>query len=574
MSILDQNAPASPEATGGTGGALGAIRPHLAFAFVFTAVVNVLFLSSPLYMMQLYGRVLNSRSLETLVSISIALALALVLMGAADAARGRLLARAAGRVARRLAGPAARQALADGRGQVGPALDDVETVRKFLGGGALATLMDTPFTLLFLFVLFLLHPMLGLVASLGAVVILTAIWLSRLTEVRRERRIAERSRVIDRVSATLSDDRGEIRALELADGLAARLGAEKLGLGSLQLASGDLGASVGAATRTLRLAAHSAALATGAVLAIDGQLMPSAMLAAAILAGRALGPIEALPGALRHARLARTAMASLEQRLDRAAPATGAGPARQTRGASVDVRRLVVVPAGASRAALRSVSFRIKAGEAISVAGPSGAGKSTLLRCLAGADPVRSGEVRIGGVDIGDAGGGAIGWMPQDAPVYPGTVRDNIARFGDASDAEVREAAQRAGVIEAIERLPRGFATPLEAGSVSPALRQAVAFARALLRNPTLVLLDQPTSHMDAAGEVAVLNAIRALRSEGVTVMVVSHKPVLATLADRIMLMQDGAIEVFEERERVLGAIRRQSLRAVDQQPDAAGAGK
>lgn len=573
MSIVETVTPASPEAGGQTGGALGAIRPHLICAFLFTAVVNVLFLSSPLYMMQLYGRVLNSRSLETLVSISIALALALVLMGAADAARGRLLARAAGRVASRLAGPAARQALAEGRGQVGPALDDVEMVRKFLGGGALATLMDTPFTLLFLFVLFLLHPMLGLVASLGAVVILTAIWLSRLAETRRERRIAERSRVIDRVSAALSDDRGEIRALGLAEGLAARLGAEKREVGALQLASGDLGASVGATTRTLRLAAHSAALATGAVLAIDGQLMPSAMLAAAILAGRALGPIEALPGALRHARLARTAMASLERRLDRAAPAEGPAATR-TPGATVDVRRLVVVPAGASRAALRSVSFRIRAGEAISVAGPSGAGKSTLLRCLAGADPVRSGEVRIGGVDIGDAGGGAVGWMPQDAPVYPGTVRDNIARFGEASEAEVREAAQRAGVIEAIERLPRGFATPLEAGSVSPALRQAIAFARALLGRPALVLLDQPTSHMDAAGEVAVLNAIRALRAEGVTVMVVSHKPVLATLADRIMLMQDGAIEVFEERERVLGAIRRQSLRAVDRQPDAAGAGK
>lgn len=205
----------------------------------------------------------------------------------------------------------------------------------------------------------------------------------------------------------------------------------------------------------------------------------------------------------------------------------------------------------------------------MSIAGPCGAGKSTLLRCLAGAEPVRSGELRIAGLDIDAGAGVVVGWLPQDAPIFPGTVRDNIARFGDASDADVRQAALRAGALAAIERLPRGFETELDPGGASPSLRQAIGFARALLPEPELLLLDQPTAHLDADGEVAALNAIRALKNARVTLFIVSHKPVLATLADRIMLLRDGAIEVLEDRETVLNAIRRRSLRPVAAEPDA-----
>jgi PrtD family type I secretion system ABC transporter len=557
---------------------LGGIRAHLILAFAFGAAVNLLFLSSPLYMTQLYGRVLNSRSVETLVSLSIALALALILMGAADAARGRLLSRAAGRVARRLIEAVTARALVEGRGGVGPALDDVDVIRKFLGGGAAATLMDVPFTLFFLFVLFLLHPWLGLVATLGALAILGVIALGRLAEAARERRISEGTRRIERAGAELSQDRGEIRALGLAEGLAARLAAEQRGVAALRLASGDLSASLGAITRALRLAAHSAALATGAVLAIDGALLPSAMLAAAILAGRALGPIEALPGALRQARRARVAVANMSRLTAPGSVSFEPGP-RRAAGAGIEARRLVVAPRGSTRPALRGLSFTVAPGEVISVAGARGAGKSMLLRCLAGAEEIRSGELRIAGRDLAGLSApsiaGIVGWMPQDAPVYPGTLRENIARFHvGATDEAVLRAARRAGALEAIEQAPRGLDTMIGLGAEapSPGLRQSISFARALYGDPALVLLDQPTAHLDAAGEVAALNAIRALKAEGVTVVVVSHKPVLATLADRIMLLRDGVIEVFEPREAVLTALRRQSLKTVaTPAPSAAG---
>lgn len=567
----DVTTPARAPTTGKTAsvsGALRAIAPHVGVALAFSAVVNILFLASPIYMMQLYGRVLNSRSLETLVSLSVVLVLVLIAMAAADAARGRLLARAGGRIIRHLCAPAAHAALTSGKGRAQSTFEELEVVRRFFAGGALATLMDTPFTVLFLFVLFILHPALGLVATLGALAILATVCLPRIVEAARERRLAEMGRAADGFAAVLSRDRGEIRGLGLHEGLAARLASDQLTLGATRLASGESGASTGATARFWRLAAHSGTLATGAVLAMDGLLAPSAMLAAAILTGRALGPIEALPVALRHARLTRRALEGIETLVAPGADGTAIRAAHRER-VGVEARRIVVTPVGATRPALRSLSFKIAPGEAIALLGEAGAGKSTLLRTLAGVEPVKSGELRIGGIDVAAARpeelSGLIGWLPQDAPLFPGTVGDNIARFLPLDEGVVRQAARRAGALDAIEALPRGFATDTMSPAVaaSPTLRHQIAFARAIVLNASLVLLDQPTAHMDAAGEVAVLNAIRSLKAEGASVVIVSHKPVMSTVADKIMLMNDGLIEVFEERETVLEAMRRRSLKAV-----------
>ncbi|MGF1551442.1 MAG: hypothetical protein ACFBWO_02935, partial [Paracoccaceae bacterium] len=348
-----------------------AIRGHLGAAFAASAAMNVLFLASPLYMMQLYGRVLNSGSIETLVSLSIALVLALVAMAAADAARGRLLARAGARVERLLAPAARRQARARGRGGLTAALGDVDLVRRFLAGNAASTLMDAPFTLLFVVVLYLLHPALGLVATAGVAAIVLTVALARLVETRRERRVEAGQREVARLSTGLDLDRGEVRALGLGPGLAARLAAEGGGIAGVRLSVGELSASVGAAARFARMDAHGAALATGTVLAIEGLLAPAAMLAAAILAGRALGPTETLLTALRQAQGARAALARLAGRLDGLPAARTAGEAptpgeeAAPRGARLDGSRLVgAVPEG-SRAVLRSVGCSGGPGETV-----------------------------------------------------------------------------------------------------------------------------------------------------------------------------------------------------------------
>ncbi|MGR3783917.1 MAG: ATP-binding cassette domain-containing protein [Albimonas sp.] len=531
-----------------------ALAPHLALAMGFSVAVNTLFLASPLYMMQLYGRVLNSRSLETLASLSVVLVLALAAMGAADAARGRLLARAAARAERRLAeaAPAGPQA---------ERLRDLGVLRGFLAGSGATTLCDAPFTLLFLCLLFLLHPLLGLAATLGAVAILAAVLVGRWRARAPERRIAAGEAELRELGAVLDADRGDLAAFGAREGLSARLTGGVQALGALRRSLDESAAALGAFTRTVRMLAHSAALAAGAVLTLDGQLAPAAMLAAAILAGRALGPMESLLGALRQAAAARAALDRLTRRRP-AAPAVS--PLRLSgAGAALEARRATVMIPGQRRPALRGVSAGIEAGEVIAVAGESGAGKSTLARALAGGAPRDGGPGLVAGAEPAamDPRDRArlIGWMPQDVVLHPGTVAENIAGFSDAPPDAIRAAADAAGLRAAIERLPGGFGFEVGPGGrdLTPGLRQRVALARALFGAPALVVLDQPTSQADAEGEVAALNAIRALKAAGTTVVVISHKPVMAALADRILLMRDGLIEQFEPRERVIGLMRR-----------------
>ncbi|MGF1553480.1 MAG: ATP-binding cassette domain-containing protein, partial [Paracoccaceae bacterium] len=252
-----------------------------------------------------------------------------------------------------------------------------------------------------------------------------------------------------------------------------------------------------------------------------------------------------------------------------AGEAPTAGEEAAPRGARLDVSRLVVAEPEGSRAVLRSVGFSVGPGETVVVAGPSGAGKSMLARSLAGAEPAKSGEVRLDRIDIAALDAGAlaerVGWLPQDATLFAGSVLDNVTRFGRLSAEEAFAAARTYGLAGLIERLPRGVHTEVGQGgrALPPGARQAVGLWRALAGRRRLVVLDQPSAQMDAEGEVAVLNALRRRKAEGVTAVVISHKPVIATLADRIMVLGDGTIEVFEERATVLDAMRRQSLRPV-----------
>ena len=563
--------------------ALGTARAHLWAAFVFGGGVNILFLASPLFMMQVYGRVLESGSIETLVFLGIALLLALLAMGGVDAARGRLLARAGTRIERLLDEPVTQRSLAAGDGVMRRSLEDLDIVRRFFAGGSAMTLMDVPWTLAFFAILFLLHPILGLVATVGAGLILATVALARLIEVRRERSLAEGVVEVERLADNARADPGDIRALGLEPGLAARFALERGGVGRSRLSLAELSANVGASARFIRMLAHSGALAAGAVLTLNGELVPAAMLAAAILAGRALGPIETLPAAWRQAAATRSALErtrKLLQSKHAVANAAGGGAGGRVTeagsGCTVAVKKLVALQPGFTRTTIRSISLRFAAGEAIAITGPSGAGKSTLARLLVGADRPKSGAIRLGGLDLRDWDpeklAREVGWLPQEPRLFAGSLRDNIARFGEAGDDVVRDAVARAGATEMLGRLERGLATDVGAGgqALSPGLRQLVCLARALLWGPSLVILDQPTSQLDAEGEAAAIGALRRLKASGATVIVISHKPVLAALCDKILILEDGAIELFGPRGDVLDAIRKQSLRAVERPAPAA----
>ena len=320
-------------------GLRGSIASHLTLAMMFSVLVNILFLASPLYMMQLYGRVLNSRSLETLASLSVVLVLALVAMAAADAARGRLLVRASARVERRL------RDVVPGRGyRQGQRIADLAAVRSFLSGSAATTLCDAPFTLLFLGVLYLIDPLLGLVATLGALVILGAVLTTRLVAKGRERRIAEAEGSQRDLSTALDADRGDL-ALFGGRGLNNRMNGSLAEVSGLRQTGGETTASLGAFNRFVRMLAHSMTLAVGAILTLDGQLSPAAMLASAILAGRALGPMESLLTALRQAATARTALGRLGEADDPGVEVH----APEGSSASVQVERAMVLIKSAAR---------------------------------------------------------------------------------------------------------------------------------------------------------------------------------------------------------------------------------
>lgn len=553
---------ATPRTT--TAPATAAIRTHLVGSLVLSVFVNLLFLASPLYMMQLYGRVLDSGSIETLVALSAALMLALVAMAAADAGRGRLLARAAARIERRLCGPIA----AAGK-DTAARLADLGHVRQVISGSSATTLFDAPFTLMFLATLFLLHPMLGLVATLGAAVILVAVGISRLISAPRDLDLARDQAGIDRLAEAADRGRDDLRALGADTGVVARLATRVEAAVTLRQRGAEHSAAIGAFTRMVRMAAHSAALATGAVLTLQGELSASAMLAAAILAGRALGPMETLSSALRQARSARAALGRIDTTLDAAAGSRSAPPAELRGALPVQMSRAMVLHPGANRAALRAASLYIAPGEVICVDGETGSGKSTLLRVMAGIETLKSGEARLAGQDparlTAQARQSMIGWLPQDVVLYPGTVAENIARFADTPPEAVTQAVARAGAGRLIDRLPSGLHTQVGEGGVpvSPGTRQAIGLARALIGTPSLVLLDQPTAHADAEGEVAVLNAVKSLREAGVTVVIASHKPVLASLCDRILIMGEGRVDLFEDRDTVIDAMRRQTLGSV-----------
>ncbi len=535
-----------------------AIRAHVILALGFSLIVNILFFASPLYMMQLYGRVLDSRSLETLAALSVILLLVMIAMAAADAARGRLLARAAARLDRRLSdAPPARGAGKAGR------LRDLGTLRSFLSGSAATTLCDAPFTLFFLGALFLIHPYLGLAASAGAALILSAVFLARWSGHRREARIAACEAGAKELAETIDRDRGDLEALGALQNLQLRLAAIHAQENALRREAGEGAAGLGAFNRMTRMLSHSAALATGAVLTLDGQMAPAAMLASAILAGRALGPMEALPAALRQAAAARAALERLETAPGAASsvPVTLAGP-----GASVSFSRTMVLAKDTARPVLRGITLDIAAGETIAVLGPAGSGKSALALAMAGCLSPTGGQVRVGGADPAALApkdrSRLIGWMGQEPALYPGTVAENIARFAEAPFDAVVAAAEAAGIRGGIEALPGGFGARVGPGGVQvpPGLRQRIALARALYGRPALVILDQPTSQADAEGEVAALNALRALKEAGTTVIVISHKPVLASFADRILMMKDGNVEHFERRDSIIGTVRRRTI--------------
>ncbi len=529
---------------------------------IFSAAVNVLALAGPLYMLQLYDRVLTSRSVQTLIGLTLALFLVYAIYCVVDVIRVRMLTRIGVRIDRELRDRVlAAVAIMPLRTQTTSGLQplrDLEQIRGFLSSLGPTALFDFPWMPLYFGIIYILHPWLGMLAIAGGLLFVA---LTILTEAR--------SRQPTQAAAMAGSARqnfGElvrrnaevIRALGMRRHLQPRwtdLNEQYL---SAQSGMADLTGAYGSVTKIMRMLLQSVVLGLGAYLVIMEQATAGVMIAASILVSRALAPIEVAIGNWRSFIAARQSAARLDKLLALVPPEAETLVLPKPREA-LSVEGLWAAAPGAQRPILQNVTFRLQAGTGLGIIGPAAAGKSTLARVLVGAWLPQRGVVRLDGAAIEqwspDQLGRHIGYLPQDIELFSGTVAENIARFAaDATGEAIISAAKQAGVHDMILRLANGYQTQIgEAGTVlSAGQRQCVALARALYGDPFLVVLDEPNSSLDAAGDAALAHAIAAIRKRGGIAIVITHRRSALAPLDQLLVLGDGQVRAFGPKGEVI----------------------
>jgi len=536
-------------------------RPHFVAAAGFSLVINLLMLVPALFMLQVFDRVLTSRSTETLVMLALLAVGALLIMAYLDVIRARLLTASAVYLEKllgpRLLADMIRRSADPGRREALHGLRDVAALRTFLTGPGILALFDAPWAPVYIVVIYLFHHMLGAVALAGAVIMLV---LAILNE-KLSRRPLEAMQLDARRAGRFADQsvgNAEVaRALGMVENLARGWeGLSRKGLEN-QLDANRSASMLTSATRFMRQFLQVAMLGIGAWLVIDQQTTSGVMIAATILLSRALAPVETAIAGWKGLVDARAAYARIEEVVAEMPDEDAATELPAPKGA-LSVERVVFGFRGQDRPVIKQVSFQLEAGQTLAIVGPSAAGKSTLARLMVGLWKPTIGTVRLDNADISawprKRLGPHVGYLPQDVELFAGTVAQNIARMGEADSAAVVEAGKRAHAHDMVLRLPQGYDTPIGEGGMflSAGQRQRVALARALYRSPRLVVLDEPNSNLDIEGEAALGEAVSGLKAEGVTLVIVTHRSRLLTSVDRILLLRDGVIEKFGAPSEVL----------------------
>ena len=533
---------------------LAQFRTHFTAAAFFSLVINLLMLAPALFMLQVFDRVVSSRSVETLVMLFLLTLMALLVMAYLDAIRTRLLARAAMKL-ERLLGPRIlsnmlRQSARSNRTQSLHGLRDINALRTFLTGPGIVAVFDVPWVPLFIALIFLFHPLLGAVALGGALLLVS---LTVLNE-RLSRRSIESMQTDARLAGRFVDqslgNAEVVGALGMVDNVTQDWREKSQKVLQSQFEANQIGSFLTSTTRFLRQMLQVVMLAAGAWLTIEQIATPGVMIAATIILGRALAPIEALTAGWKSLVEARGAYQRLAKVIE-SEPETADQMDLPAPKGGLSVESLVFGFRGQDLPIIRRVSFELAPGESLAIVGPSPAGKSTLARLLVGVWHPISGAVRLDGADIRswprERLGPHIGYLPQNVEIFAGTVAENIARLGTVDSEEVIKAATRANAHEMILALPQGYDTAVGEGGalLSAGQRQRIALARALYGNPKLVVLDEPNSNLDTRGEAALADAIRLLKAEGVTLVAITHRLPLVSAVDKVMVLMHGAIEKF-----------------------------
>jgi ATP-binding cassette, subfamily C, bacterial len=535
----------------------------LAAVIVFSVLVNFLMLTGPLYMLQVYDRVLGSQSEATLVALTLLMTFLFVAMGFLDYARARILARIGARqqekLDRRVFSAAVRRltiAPADPAAQA--AQRDLESIQRLWSSPVLLALIDIPWTPMFIGAIFVFHPWMGWLAILGGAFLIVVTFLNqRATEAPLLQTNAA-AMMAERYSENLKSESEVIAALGMQGNAFSRWNRFRAIAMGQAIAASDVGGVYSGITKTFRMFLQSMMLGLGAWLVLRGELSAGAMIAGSILMGRALAPIEQSIGqwaVVTRAREGTTRLADLLTRI----PAEPERTALPRPRAILEAQNLTVLPPGEQQAVLRMVNFRVEPGQALGIIGPSGSGKSSLARALTGVWRAAGGKVRLDGATLDqydpDTLGSYIGYLPQRVSLFDGTIAENIARLSAEPDAAaVVAAAKKAAAHDMILKLPDGYDTRVASvgGRLSGGQIQRIGLARALYGDPVILILDEPNSNLDNEGSMALNLAIKAMKEAGRAILIMAHRPAAIQECDYLLVMEDGTRKAFGPRDQVL----------------------
>jgi PrtD family type I secretion system ABC transporter len=542
-------------------------RSYFWFVFLFSAVTNILVLSFPIYMLQVYDRVLTTARADTLLMLTVMVGGALLVMATIDGLRTAMTLRIGNWLVDRL-GPvflaSGVRARVVGRGATSNLIGDLTEIRNFVSTQGLTFFCDAPWVPVFVVVIWLIHPYLGMLAAVTAVILFLLSLVNEASTRRLLRTAGDVNALAMRDADATVRNAEVVSSMGMLPAMIERWQINHLSVLNYLRRAGERGGILVAMTKFLRLFAQVGVLGLGALLVIRGELTAGAMIACSILLGRALAPVEMAMGAWKNFTQARLAYGHLKSQLNEFPT-----PRKRTRlpapTGHVDVKRLSFELNG--QQILTDISFGMEPGDAVAVIGPSAAGKSTLCRFLVGLSAPTDGEVRLDDSVIQHWDpmelGPHIGYLPQNVELFSGTVKENIGRMSLGEDSAIIAAAKLAHAHDMIQRLPDGYDTIIGDGNVglSGGQRQRIGLARAVFGDPKLIVLDEPNANLDQAGESALAAAIAELKSRGAAIVMVGHRPSTLSEATKILLLKDGRVQLYGPRDEVLAKLREKSAK-------------
>lgn len=535
------------------------VRQLFPSLLAISCLVNILLMVGAIYMLQVYNRVLSSGSLNTLIWLTVVALGALVVYGVLEQVRRLILGRASYWLESELGEPVLRKVMSDQLAGTTPkaGLGDVASLRTFWGGDAVMAFFDAPWTPIFLGFIWMLHPGLGVLALCSAIALFLFALVNDLLTRKPLKEISAELRKSETAAQHYVGNGETISPLGMASVILGRWQAHQNETRRDYQRQKARTSGILSASRALRLGFQVMILGLGAYYVLQGTLTSGAMVAASIILGRALAPIERSIGAWQSFIAARVATARLRAFFDEETVPKDAIKLPRPAG-RLTVEDLYALVPGLQERILENIAFNLEPGETLAIIGPSGSGKSTLCRMLVGAWKPARGHVRLDGADVStwdpDDLGPYIGYLPQRVELFPGSVAENISRMRDVDDSEVIKAAMAAGVHELILSLPQGYQTDvgLHGNRISGGQRQRLGLARALLGNPEFIVLDEPASNLDQAGDTALMKALAQLKAEGRTVVIVSHRAMGLRLADKVLALKDGTVAAFGPRDEIV----------------------